>query len=142
MSNRRHLALVGVAAATVFGLTGCGGSALASSCEDYYEFDQEHAGAIGEAMQQVGSGEAYEVEQTRQMIEDASNDFNALLDNSQDEMFVEEASKTLPMFDLVGTMADPDVSDEDKAQLLGSTDLAEMMEAERNLIDVCEAEIN
>lgn len=142
MPNRRHLALVGVATATIFGLTGCGGSALASSCEDYYEFDQEHAGAIGEAMQQVGSGEAYDVDQTRQMIEDASNDFRALIDNSQDEMFVEEASKTLPMFEMVGTLADPDVADDEKAQLLGSTDMTEMMDAERNLIDVCEAEIN
>ncbi|GAA4118999.1 hypothetical protein [Enteractinococcus coprophilus] len=142
MHIRRHLVFAGVATAAVFGLTACGGSALASSCEDYWEFDQEHAGAIGEAMQQVGSGASYDADATRAMIDDATNDFKALLDNSQDEIFVEEASKTLPMFEIVNTLADPDVSVDEKAELMGSSDLNEIMEAERNLIEICEAEIN
>ena len=142
MRIRRHLVLIGVATASVLGLTGCGGSALANSCEEYWEFDQEHAGAIGEAMQQVGSGESYDAEATRAMIDDATNDFNAIVDNSQDEMFIEEASKTLPMFEMVNTLADPEVSVEEKAGLMGSSNLNEIMEAERNLIEICEAEIN
>lgn len=142
MRIRRHLVLIGVATASVLGLTGCGGSALANSCEEYWEFDQEHAGAIGEAMQQVGSGESYDAEATRAMIDDATNDFNAIVDNSQDEMFIEEASKTLPMFEMVNTLADPEVSVEEKAELMGSSNLNEIMEAERNLIEICEAEIN
>ena len=94
----------------------------ASSCEDYWEFDQEHAGAIGEAKQQVGSGASYDAQATRAMIDDAT--------------------KTLPMFEIVNTLEDPDVSVDEKAELMGSSDLNEIMEAERNLIEICEAEIN
>lgn len=142
MPTRRRLALAAVAATAVFGLTACGGSTLASSCEDYWEFDQQHAGAIGEAMQQVGSGESYDADAIRAMVDDATNDFNALLNASQDDTFIEEASKTLPMFEMVGALADPDVSVAEKAELMGSADLTEIMEAERNLIEICEAEIN
>ncbi|OAV61497.1 hypothetical protein [Enteractinococcus helveticum] len=142
MRIRRHLALASVATAGILGLTACGGNALANSCEDYWEFDQDHAGAIGEAMQLVGSGESYDADAVRAMIDDATNDFNALIDSSQDDTFVEEASKTLPMFDMVNTLADPDVSIEEKTELMGSSGLNEVMEAERNLIEICEAEIN
>lgn len=142
MRIRRHLALASVATAGILGLTACGGNALANSCEDYWEFDQDHAGAIGEAMQLVGSGESYDADAVRAMIDDATNDFNALIDSSQDDTFVEEASKTLPMFDMVNTLADPDVSIEEKTELMGSSGLNEIMEAERNLIEICEAEIN
>lgn len=142
MRIRRHLALASVATAAVFGLTACGGSALAESCEGYWEFDQDHAGAIGEAMQQVGSGESYDADAIRAMVDEATSDFNELLDSSQDEQFIEEASKTLPMFEMVGALADPDVSMAEKAELMGSSALTEIMEAERNLIEICEAEIN
>lgn len=142
MRIRRHLALASVATASILGLTACGGNALANSCEDYWEFDQDHAGAIGEAMQLVGSGESYDADAVRAMIDDATNDFNALIDSSQDDTFVEEASKTLPMFDMVNTLADPDVSIEEKTELMGSSGLNGIMEAERNLIEICEAEIN
>ena len=142
MRIRRHLALASVATAGIFGLTACGGNALADSCEGYWEFDQDHADAIGEAMQQVGSGESYDADAIRAKIDDATNDFNALIENSQDDMFVEEASKTLPMFEMVNTLADPDVSIEEKTELMGSAGLNEIMEAERNLIEICEAEIN
>lgn len=142
MRIRRHLALASVATAGILGLTACGGNALANSCEDYWEFDQDHAGAIGEAMQLVGSGESYDADAVRAMIDDATNDFNALIDSSQDDTFVEEASKTLPMFDMVNTLADPDVSIEEKTELMDSSGLNEIMEAERNLIEICEAEIN
>jgi hypothetical protein len=143
MRLRQHIATVGLASAGVLALAGCSGNALASSCEEYYEFDQEYSSQIQEVVATATSGDADEaaLEQIRDIMRNAAEDYHAMVDNASDEAFLAEAEKSLPMFEYVETLADPEIADDEKFELAQSTEFDDVIQAEQNLIEMCNAEL-
>jgi len=142
MRLRQPFALVGLAAAAGFALTGCTGNALADSCQDYYEFEQEYGPQMQEAMGTTTAAEASdeEMQEVGAVMEDAGAYYREMVDNSDDEAFVAEAEKSMQMFDLFDVLVDPDVSNEEKMETAQSADFNEAIEAEQNIVQMCNEE--
>lgn len=144
MRLRQPCAILGLVSAGMLGLTGCSGNALADACEDYYEFEQEHASDIQEATA-VASGAQPDEEQLQQADEamaDAAEDYREMIDDADDEAFVAEAETAVLMFDVLETLIDQNVSDEQKMEAAESSDFSEAIEAENNLVRMCNEELS
>lgn len=144
MHARRRRGTVTMAAAGMLALAGCGNGSLAQTCQDYYEFDQTYSPQTQEAIA-VGVSPASsdeDVEAMQALMQDARANFDTIVDESEDESFVAEAQQVQPMFEVFETLTDPEVSDVEKIQVAESTDLDSAIEAEENLVAICESEIN
>lgn len=144
MRLRRNFAMVAVASAGMLALVGCGGSSLAQDCDVYYDFDQEYSAQIQEAMTVSMGPDASEEElaETQELAQNATSDFQTVVAEASDDEFIATAEQTLPSFELIETLADPEVADAEKMQLAQSPELQEAVEAESQLIEMCNAELN
>lgn len=144
MRLRHNFAMVGLASVGVLALTGCSGNALADACEDYYEFEQEHGPHIQEATTVAAGAQPDEaqLQQVGDVMDDASEDYREMVDDADDEAFVAEAETAMLMFDVIETLTDPNVTDEQKMEAAQSADFSEAIEAENNIVQMCNEEMN
>ena len=119
-------------------------SSLNATCEAYWDFDQEFAPEVEKVMTEATDPESSDEERAAahdDMLE-ARDVFNQILADAEDEEFIELAEETLPTFDLFASLTDPDLSDDEKNELFEETDVDSAIEAEEELIDLCNAELN
>src|SRR5699024_9993334 len=110
-------------------------SSLNATCEYYWEFDQEFAPGIENVMMTAMDPNASDEERTQahdEMVR-AREEFNQILADAED---------TAPTFDLFVSVTDPDMSEDEKNELVESSDIDSAIEAEEELIDLCNAELN
>lgn len=119
-------------------------SSLNATCESYWEFDQEFAPGIENVMMTAMDPNASDEERTEahdEMVR-AREEFNQILADAEDQEFIDLAEDTVPTFDLFVSVTDPDLSEDEKNELVESSDIDSAIEAEEELIDLCNAELN
>src|SRR5699024_1734148 len=119
-------------------------STLNATCESYWEFDQEFAPEVEDVMMVAMDPDASDEERTEaheEMVE-AREAFDQILADAQDQEFIDLAEDTLPTFDLFASLTDPDLSEDEKAELIEDSDIDSAIDAEEELIDLCNAELN
>ena len=82
-------------------------------------------------------------EQSQQVpdtMADAGDDYRAMVDNANDEAFVAEGEKSTVLFDVVDTLTVPDLADEEKMEVAQSAEFNEAIEADQNIIQMCNEE--
>lgn len=143
MRVQKKLAVMGIGAAAIFGLTGCGTS-LADSCEDFYEFDQEYAAEIDRVMSTATSPDATDEDKAKaqDFVQEAREDFEEIVADAEDEEFLSSAGEIPPTYALFERFVEPDMTQEDQMELLQTGGMQSGLEAEAELIELCDAEIN
>lgn len=143
MRFRKKLGMLGIASAGIFGLTGCG-SALADSCEEFYEFDQEYASEIEQVMSTATSPDSSDEDKTdaQEFMQEARGDFEEVVAEAEDEEFLSSAEKVLPTYEIFEQLVEPGMTPQEQMELLQTGDMQSGLEAESQLIELCDAEIN
>src|SRR5699024_10375672 len=119
-------------------------SSLNATCESYWEFDQEFAPGIENVMMTAMDPNASDEERTQahdEMVR-AREEFNQILAHYQDQHFLDLAQIPVPTFHLFVSVTDPDFREDEKNELVESCDIDSAIQAEEELIDLCNAELN
>src|SRR5699024_1989228 len=80
--------------------------------------------------------------QAHNEMDRAREEFNQILADAEDQEFIDLAEDTVPTFDLFVSVTDPDLSEDEKNELVENNDIDREIVAEEELIELCKAELN
>lgn len=120
-----------------------GDDSLLATCQDYAEFDRGLVADIENIMALAADPEASEDEmaEAHGQMEDFRSEFEGIISEAENQEFIQNAEKTLESLKIFEQMTEPSASMSEKDQLSSDPAMQEGVEAEEQLVQMCNSEI-
>lgn len=120
-----------------------GDDTLLSTCQDYAAFDREFVAEIEGIMTLAANPDASEQEmaEANEEMQGLRSEFEGIIAEAENQDFVQNAEKTLESIKIFEQMTEPGLSMSEKDQLSSDPAMQTGVEAEEQLVQMCNAEL-